>query len=917
MSRVLTTGAAVLALAAPALVLTFSTPGAGAATGTPGSHSARAAAVARLGADATGPLRLTRDARGVVRFVGTDAGNAVRNPAVSATSTRRAAARSHLERYAAALGVRAGDLRATEVRRTDAGGSVVRYQQRVGGIRVIGGQVVVGLRPDRQLSSVQSTAIPAHSVRPAVVGRAQAARVARQVARRAGVDGATVTSQGRWWWSPRTLQPGVTQADRTVWRFAVTGRPGQGRTVLVDDRTGGVLLDIASDQSALNRVVCDQDNAVMQAAPCVSGFARTEGGAASGVTDVNEAYDHAGEVWNFYHQVAGIDLTQLLGVTLGGGGKALASTVRFCDSAQYCPLENAFWNGTQMYYGDGFANADDVVGHEMTHGVINRNSDLFYWGESGAINESLADTMGEIVDHRSTLQPVDAQWQMGEDLSIGAIRSMKDPTLFGQPDRTTSSSYTGGLGDSGGVHTNSGVGNKTAYLISQGGTFNGQTITGIDGSDTSLTKTAKLYYDVILSLASGSDYASLADVLDQSCQDLLSAGTAGFTAADCDNVHKATLATTLRTAPTVLGRPADAASTCPAGSTKRVLFDSETLADPSSGFTKGSTWRRDGIPGWGANATSGHDSWASSDPATLTTSSLTKATAVTVPAGQKTYLWFQHWYVLDYDPDGYYDGGTMEVSSDGGSFAAPAAASWVNGPTRTLFGTTTKAWSGDSLGWVASRLDLSSYGGHAVTPRFTLRTDKTVSYIGWYVDDVRVYTCDVKPSAPTSIKGVGKVGSAVVSWGAPTTNPGVVTGYQIWLDGTKLKTFGPGTRSVSITGLKQGHTYAVSVIPTAPGGDGPAAAVSLKGTTTSLAVTRTTKGTRLAGKVLAGLDPVAGRSVLVQYKTSTGWKALDTVPTDSKGHYQLDLTSTSTRTYRTTFAGAKGLMGSRSATDHL
>ncbi len=88
-----------------------------------------------------------------------------------------------------------------------------------------------------------------------------------------------------------------------------------------------------------------------------------------------------------------------------------------------------------------------------------------------------------------------------------------------------------GYGDNGGVHTNSGVGNKTAYLISQGGTFNGQTITGIDAGPL-LTKTAKLYLNVIQSLTSGSDYADLARVLDQSCQDLLAAGTAGFTAAE-------------------------------------------------------------------------------------------------------------------------------------------------------------------------------------------------------------------------------------------------------------------------------------------------------------------------------------------------------------------------------------------------
>ena len=84
--------------------------------------------------------------------------------------------------------------------------------------------------------------------------------------------------------------------------------------------------------------------------------------------------------------------------------KKLASTVRFCYATPAegaCPYANAFWNGTQMFYGDGFAVADDVVGHEMTHGVIDQYSELFYWGQSGAMNESIADIMGEIIDHRN------------------------------------------------------------------------------------------------------------------------------------------------------------------------------------------------------------------------------------------------------------------------------------------------------------------------------------------------------------------------------------------------------------------------------------------------------------------------------------------------------------------------------------
>jgi Zn-dependent metalloprotease len=87
---------------------------------------------------------------------------------------------------------------------------------------------------------------------------------------------------------------------------------------------------------------------------------------------------------------------------------------------------------------------------------------------------------------------------------------MKDPGRFGQPDTMTSRRYARGEADNGGVHTNSGVGNRTFYLISQGGRQGGQTVRGIDGP--SLRKSATLYLDVIQHLVSGSDFADLGAV---------------------------------------------------------------------------------------------------------------------------------------------------------------------------------------------------------------------------------------------------------------------------------------------------------------------------------------------------------------------------------------------------------------------
>ena len=74
-----------------------------------------------------------------------------------------------------------------------------------------------------------------------------------------------------------------------------------------------------------------------------------------------------------------------------------------------------------MTYGDRFADADDVVAHELTHGVTEHESNLVYRYESGAINESISDTFGEFVDladgDTDDLDPA-KRWLIGEDLSV-------------------------------------------------------------------------------------------------------------------------------------------------------------------------------------------------------------------------------------------------------------------------------------------------------------------------------------------------------------------------------------------------------------------------------------------------------------------------------------------------------------------
>jgi Zn-dependent metalloprotease len=764
-------------------------------------------ALARLSADARGPVRVTRGDDGVARVV--DVAGA-RNPAVTRSTSPRSAARAHLARYGALVGVadRGTRLVAGPVTRSVTGDDVVRFTERRHGLPVIGGGVAVDLRPDRQLGSVTASVSRA-TVPGATYSGAAAQRDARAAAvKRLGAGAAlTVDAPVRRLYDPavlgvpRTSDP--TTHARGVWWVEVHAGPAFHRLLLVDDRTGAVVLDVDLVEQ-VDRVVCDNHNfnTELDLACQTAAAARTEGDPPTGNHDVDSAYALAGVVSTFYHQIGGIDLTRLLGVD-EGDHKSLSSTVRWCDPgarASDCPLRNAFWNGIGMFYGQGFASADDVVGHEMTHGVISHNSDLLYWGQSGAINESLADVMGEIIDHRHHSKGESRQsWALGEDLPVGAIRNIQSPRRFGQPESMTSRRYAGGLLDNGGVHTNSGVGNRTFYLISQGGHEGGHRVRGIDGR--SLQKSATLYLAVIQHLVSGSDYADLAAVLDQSCRALARHHRAGTSKADCRNVHRATLATGLRTTPPRAKQPPDARLTCPRGSGPvRVLFDSEK-GTPTSEFDAGSTWLRapssSVVAPVPANATSGRRSWYSFAPEDFTVSSLTMH-PVALPAGRRAYLWFQQWRLLEFGVNTHtiFDGGTVEVADTTRGLGPQHAEGlpWVNGPRDVITDAFAnpaagrRSFGADSRGYLASRLALKRFAGHAVSPRFTMNTDNSNAGLGWYLDDVRVYTCGRAPvprSTPR-VTGDPTVGSRLTATPGQWSPSGSSTRVHWYADGEAI-----------------------------------------------------------------------------------------------------------------------------------
>ncbi|GGI15793.1 bacillolysin [Gottfriedia solisilvae] len=219
--------------------------------------------------------------------------------------------------------------------------------------------------------------------------------------------------------------------------------------------------------------------------------------------------------------------------SLDGKGMPLISTVHIGSK-----WNNAAWNGKQMLYGDGdgltlgsLSGGLDVAGHEMTHGVISNTANLTYQDESGAINESLADIFGALAEMNAAGATSPSEWEMGEDIYTptregdGGLRSLSDPSskrlnpIYGLKNNVYPSIYQDrylGTEDKGGVHINSSINNKAAYLVSEGGTHNGVTVTKLGR----LT-TEKIYYRALtMYLTPSSGFKDMRNAAIQAARDL-------------------------------------------------------------------------------------------------------------------------------------------------------------------------------------------------------------------------------------------------------------------------------------------------------------------------------------------------------------------------------------------------------------
>ncbi|MCI0686738.1 MAG: M4 family metallopeptidase [Sporichthyaceae bacterium] len=728
-----------------------------------------------------GDVTIKRDQAGRVHFVGTQPGHPAALPSgVARTAAPATAARAHLGKYAALFGIKDAAAELAPLRSAESGAvKTVTFGQRQGGISVLGGELTVSLDAAGNLVSINGEAGAIAASHTATVSATSAAATAKlAIAKGAKVSASELntTKPTLWIYDPALLGAPGAPTVRPVWRMQVETTSGEYRrwTVLIDATDGAVALAFADLAHAKSRRVCDFRTDFITGPDdwaCPSGthpVTRTEGGPAlpePDDTNVNVAYDVTGAVYDYYFNVLGRD-------SINGAGSPLISSVRVCvDEPDGCPYPNAFWDGQQMVFGEGFV-TDDVVAHELTHGVTQHESNLLYYFQSGAINESMSDVIGELFDLEYTGpgsgdDSAGARWWLGEDLPIGTIRDMQDPTVFQHPDRMSSTYWTSDpldqAFDAGGVHTNSGVGNKAAYLMTDGDTFNGITVTGIGA-----TKAAHVWYEANQLMTSGSDYADLYTIMQQACANLVTAGTAGITTADCAQVKNALDAVEMSQPANEPAIPL--ARRCAMGFTTISKFTDKFDREVSGSL--GSTWTESTgvslVDDFQPSATAGGAMFISGNEPTFVSAGRTRyayTTAYrTLSTAYTTYLHFDHAYSLDWFPAGgtghpvaYFDGARVEidVSGDGKSWLVPSLSAWNNGPNHNLINdhpdygdhpilAGARTFAGESRGWTASRLSLASYKGKMVKVRFRVALDGFPSAsagYGWWVDNVRLYRC--------------------------------------------------------------------------------------------------------------------------------------------------------------------------------
>lgn len=415
-------------------------------------------------------------------------------------------------------------------------GSAVQFYQTYRGLRIVGAELVIQINEDmvygtggNLLDDVIVDTIPAISLKDA-----EAAVIEEE-----GGGGLILGESTLVVFDESLFNYDLPREPHLVWE--ITARSGGAHRYFVDAQSGAILYSyplFASHGGALDGVDIDIETANHTNSTQCFGDTTADDhiGSETGLIsaylndyDAVMAWFTSRETYAFYHTTyeqhswaPGALIQIYIDVDL---------TDDDLPSQPHNPeVGNAVWTGEScgaMKYHEGWV-AQDVMTHEFTHALIDVTTNLVYSHHSGAVNESFADIMAAVQTKN---------WTMGESCCGSFVRSMSNP------EKDMLSKYKIEPDDNGGVHSNSGIINKAAWLISEGGDHNGWTVEGIGE-----TKVGALSAVVMTSrLTETSGLYTAAAAMITLADEAAANGSWGFTPDDACQVRNAFVAVELWT----------------------------------------------------------------------------------------------------------------------------------------------------------------------------------------------------------------------------------------------------------------------------------------------------------------------------------------------------------------------------------
>lgn len=273
--------------------------------------------------------------------------------------------------------------------------------------------------------------------------------------------------------------------------------------------------------------------------------------------------------WDYFNSVLGQDINEekyLGNISPSANGDLtprISAFIDICATNGFsgeCPYGNAFWvpwsspecnSGacSGIFLGKNFDHADDVIAHELAHGVtfsLAFNSGMVDNSETAALSEAISDIFGESMDQLSVLpgETADPEWTMGEDAQAGGYRNLRNPTVLKIDDNWVPR-------DS---HDNSGPVNRLAFLLANGGKVGKVTIKALGSTANSVTandlceapgeclgtvRMSQLVFTTTSNLTATSNYFDFGREMNKACFSLVKAKAAGFTTTTCKSVQSA------------------------------------------------------------------------------------------------------------------------------------------------------------------------------------------------------------------------------------------------------------------------------------------------------------------------------------------------------------------------------------------